>query len=96
MSRDDVIRLVQEYVERADEHACDSLLRDPPDNEDQKADLQTLRDRDDPNTAASIYPTGTNLQASLSRSDASRSAEFLRCQGGSCPAWVGLVVAASA
>jgi hypothetical protein len=69
LSRDEVIGLVQEYVERTDERARDNLLRDPPDNEDQKAemkvrkevDLQTLRDRDDPNAAASIYLTGKKI-----------------------------------
>jgi integrase len=69
LSRGEVIRLVQEYVEQTDERARQSLLCDPPESEDQKAemkvrkevDLQTLRDRDDPNAAASIYLTGKKI-----------------------------------
>jgi hypothetical protein len=69
LSRDEVIRLVQEYVERSDQRVRVGLLRDLPESEDQKAemkfrkevDLQTLRDRDDPDAAASIYVAGRNI-----------------------------------
>jgi integrase len=79
LSRRDVIRLVQEYVERTDERARDRLLRDPPESEEQEADIradvemsqQILRNRDDPRADELIYSAGQKIlrRAGLSMED---------------------------
>ena len=69
LSDRDVIRLVQEYVEQTDVRARDRLLRDPPDSEQQKAEIKTdveigqqiLRNRDDPRADELIYGTVTKI-----------------------------------
>ena len=56
LSEQEVIKLVQEYVEKTDQRSHGNLLRDPPESEEQKADMradvemrrQILRNRDDP------------------------------------------------
>jgi hypothetical protein len=56
LPRADIIRLVQDYVERTDSRVRDRMLKDAPANEDERRAIiadteyehQILRDRDDP------------------------------------------------
>ncbi len=65
LSDREVIRLVQDYVEQTDARDRDHLIADPPESEEQKAEMkmdveisrQILRNRDDPRADEFIYST---------------------------------------
>ncbi|HEY6702095.1 MAG TPA: DUF6538 domain-containing protein, partial [Pseudolabrys sp.] len=69
LSANEVIRLVQEYVERTDRRSHEKFIVDPPESERQKADIkadielghQILRSRDDPRADETIYGAGQKI-----------------------------------
>jgi hypothetical protein len=69
LSTAEVIRLVQEYVERTDRRSQEKFIEDPPETEQQKADIkadieqgqQILRNRDDPRADEIVYQAGQKI-----------------------------------
>jgi uncharacterized protein DUF6538 len=69
LSQNEVIRLVQEYVERSDERGHQRFISDPPQSERQKADMkadievaqQILSNRHDPRADEAIYDAGKKI-----------------------------------
>jgi integrase len=69
LSANEVIRLVQEYVERTDRRSHEKFIGDPPESEKQKANVkadielgqQILRSRDDPRADEIIYQAGQKI-----------------------------------
>lgn len=69
LSAREVIRLVQEYVEQTDQRLHDDFMGDPPESEEQRADIkadieygqQILRSRDDPRADEIIYGAGRKI-----------------------------------
>jgi DNA gyrase/topoisomerase IV subunit A len=73
LSANEVIRLVQEYVERTDRRRHEKFIGDPPESEKQKANIkadielgqQILRSRDDPRADEIIYQAGQKILQSV-------------------------------
>jgi integrase len=69
LSTAEVIRLVQEYIERTDQRSHERFMRDPPESQQQKADIkadielgqQILRNRDDPRADEIIHHAGQKI-----------------------------------
>jgi integrase len=69
LSSSEVIRLVQQYVERTDQRNRDSLANDPPESEQEKADIKAdlelgqeiLRNKDDPRLDEIVYHAGQRI-----------------------------------
>jgi integrase len=69
LSANEVIHLVQEYVERTDRRSHEKFIGDPPESEKQKANIkanielgqQILRSRDDPRADEIIYQAGQKI-----------------------------------
>lgn len=69
LSEREVIRLVHDYVERTDARSRDRLLHEPPESEQQKAEIrsdieigqQILRNRDDPRADEIIQAAGQKV-----------------------------------
>jgi hypothetical protein len=69
LSANEVIRLVQEYVERTDRRSHEKFTGDPPESEKQKANIKAdielgqeiLRSRDDPRADEIIYQAGQKI-----------------------------------
>lgn len=76
LSEAEAIRLVQEYVERADERMRRRLTADPPATEKQKAEMiadaetgaQIVRHRDDPRSDELVYAAGQEILSAAGRS----------------------------
>jgi integrase len=76
LSANEVIRLVQEYVERTDRRSHEKFIGDPPESEKQKANIkadielgqQILRSRDDPRADEIIYQAGQKILRPVSMS----------------------------
>jgi integrase len=90
LSRQDVVRLVQDYVERTDERARDRFDRDPPATEEERAEMkadveigqQIVRNLDDPRAHEFIYSEGQKILRHAGVEDESalgaELAEFVR------------------
>jgi hypothetical protein len=69
LSGSEVIRLVHEYAEQTDQRNSERLIADPPDSEQQKADIKAdielgqhmLRNRDDPRADEIIHWAGQKI-----------------------------------
>jgi integrase len=69
LSTAEVIRLVEEYVERTDQRSHERFMRDPPESQQQKSDIkadielgqQILHNRDDPRADEIIYHTAQKI-----------------------------------
>lgn len=69
LSTAEVIRLVEEYVERTDQRSHERFMRHPPESQQQKSDIKTdielgqqiLHNRNDPRADEIIYHTAQKI-----------------------------------